>query len=116
MGASVKEIELAGWISLPIGRDIVHVDYINWQNRCWLVPAWISIADENLKMPARLIAPRFVAGHTPPPGPEVLNIFTRLRLPEIVLDPNNKLPELVHVIDIVERPSLYMRSMQALVA
>lgn len=112
----MKEIELAGWILLPIGGDTLNVEYINWQNRSWLVPSWIDLIDKNVKMPMRLIAPRFVAGHTPPAGPEILNIFTRLRLPEIVLDPNHKLAELAPLIDIIERPALYMRSTQALVA
>lgn len=112
----MKEIELAGWILLPIGKDTVSVDYINWQKRSWLVPAWIDFSDKNIKMPMRLIAPRFVPGHTPPPGPEILNIFTRLRLPEIVLDPNHKLSELAPLIDIIERPALFMRSTQAMVA
>ncbi|QCJ00816.1 hypothetical protein [Agrobacterium larrymoorei] len=112
----MKEIELAGWVLLPIGKTTMSIDYVNWQNRSWLVPAWVDVADKGIRLPTRLIAPRFVSGHTPPPGPETLEIFKRLRLPEIVFDANHSLDQLVPLIEIVERPALFMRSIHALVA
>lgn len=110
------EIELGGWILLPIGRTTANIDYINWQNRSWLVPKWIDVVEKDIRIPIRLIAPRFVQGHVPPQGPEILNIFKRLQLPDIVFDADNSLSVLSPLIDVVERPALFVRSIQAMVA
>lgn len=112
----MKEIDLAGWVLLPIGRAAVNVDYINWEKRSWLVPKWIDVPNKDIRVPLRLIAPRFVQGHVPPQGPEILNIFKRLQLPDIVFDADNTLSVISPLIDLVERPALFLRSMQAMVA
>lgn len=110
------EIKLAGWILLPIGRDTISVDYINWQNRSWIVPKWMDVVNGDIRMPLRLIAPRFVKGHVPPQGPETLNIFKRLQLPDIILDADNSLSTLTPLIDVIERPAVFIRHSQAMVA
>ncbi len=105
----MEEIELAGAVMLPIGSSIRPVDYVNWNNRSWLAPVWLEAPHGNTRQPLRLIAPRYAPGFTPPPGPEVLNLFQRVQLTQHVLEQGFVPDDLVPLVEIVESPPVFIR-------
>jgi hypothetical protein len=105
----MEEIELCGTVTLPVGRSILSVDYVNWNNRCWLVPVWLEAPNGQTRQPLRLIAPKHAPGFTPPPGPEALNIFHQTPLTQHVLDQGFIPIDLAPILEIVESPPVFIR-------
>lgn len=104
----MDEIEVAGTVTLPIGANVMPVEYVIWQNRAWLAPIYLEAPNGELR-PLRLIAPRFVPGFNPPPGPDVLNIFQQVPLSMATLEQGFIPAELEPVIEIVENPEVLIR-------
>lgn len=104
----MEEIEVAGTVVLPIGDNVLQVDYVIWQNRAWLSPVYLE-AFTGERRPLRLIAPRFLPGFNPPPGPDVLNIFQQVTLPMATLEQGFIPAELEPILEIVESPEVRIR-------
>lgn len=106
----MEEIEIGGTVMLPVGANLLRVDYVNWQGRAWLAPIWLEEANGNTRRPLRLIAPRFAPGVSPPPGPDVLNIFQQMPLIQPTLDQGFVPAEMAPLLHIVENPNVFVRN------
>lgn len=94
---------------LPVGPNVLQVDYVFWQDRAWLSPVWLQSPDGAMR-PIRLIAPRFAPGIVPPPGADVLTFFQKIPLTQPTLE-QGFIPEgMANVLHIVENPNVFVRS------
>ena len=105
----MEEVSVLGQILLPMGASIGRMDYISWQNRCWLVPHWLE-APNGDRTPLRLVAPKVAAGYAAPPGPDLLEIFRNMPLPQSTYDQGHILPELANFVVIVENPPVVVKA------
>ncbi|MDX0530757.1 hypothetical protein [Sinorhizobium medicae] len=105
----MEEIEVAGTVILPIGANVMQVDYVIWQNRAWLAPVYLE-APNGQRRPLRLIAPRFAPGFVPPAGADVLNIFQRMPLSMATLEQGFIPDDMMPILHIVENPNVFVRS------
>ncbi|TLX12130.1 hypothetical protein [Rhizobium sp. MHM7A] len=103
----MEQIEIAGQIMLPMGGGVVMMDYVIWQNRCWLVPIWLEPIAGGQIRPLRLIAPRMAAGYAAPPGPELLQTFQQMPLPESVYQQGHIPAEYANLVAVVESPPVF---------
>lgn len=56
----MDEIEINGQVMLPLGGNIVMMDYVNWQNRSWLVPMRIEDIAAGRIGPFRSLLPEWL--------------------------------------------------------
>ncbi|MGU9982334.1 hypothetical protein ACJ4V0_20055 [Phreatobacter sp. HK31-P] len=99
-----EEIEIQGMVPAMSGPSVRMIEWVNFQNRAWLAPLWLPSRDAKWMRPVRLIAPKFAPGHSPPSGPEVLDIFQQVPIPEALLD--SLAPQTVStpLLEILENP------------
>lgn len=105
----MEEVSVLGQILLPVGGSIGYMDYISWQNRCWLVPHWLE-APNGDRTPLRLVAPKMAAGYSSPPGPDVLEMFRNMPLPQPTYDQGHIPADLANVVLIIESPPVVVRA------
>lgn len=103
----MEEIEIAGRVMLPMGGGIVMMDYVNWQNRSWLAPVWIEDIASGQIRPLRLIAPKMAHGFAAPPGPEFLQMFQQMPLPESVYEQGHIPDEFANIVVVAENPPVF---------
>lgn len=104
----MEEIEIAGTVILPVGPNVLRVEYVIWQNRAWLAPVWLQ-APDGIMRPIRLIGPRFAPGIVPPPGPDVLNIFQQMPLSHATLEQGFIPEEMAPILEVIENPNVFAR-------
>lgn len=99
-------VEIGGVVHLPIGGEVWLVEWIEYRGRAWLTPLWIASPDGKWRRPLRIIAPKFAPGHTPPPGPAILEIFQEMPLPASLLEKGVIPEELASLVEVHENPDI----------
>lgn len=103
----MEVVPVQGSFLLPVGAEVLKVDYILWQNRAWLAPLYIE-HDGSIR-PLRVIAPRWAPGSDPSPNPKLLEIFQQVHLTKAVLEQGHIPPDLAPLLEIVENPNVLIR-------
>jgi len=103
----MEEVEIAGQLKVPLGGGVATMDYVRWRNRCWLVPIWLEPVTGGRIRPLRLIAPRIAPGYEAPAGPELLQLFQNMPLPESVYLMGHIPANLANIVMIVESPPVF---------
>lgn len=101
------KVKIGGTISLPIDDAVEAIDWIEYQDRAWLVPVWIVAPDRKTQRPLRIIAPRFAPGYKPIPGMAILGHFRERPLPKALLEQGHIPPKLEQVVEVHENPDIY---------
>lgn len=109
------EVEIEGTVVVQAddGKSYT-VEWINFDNRAWLVPLWSVSDDDQWILPVRLIAPALSPGQAPIPGVEVLRLLGKaVPLPISLLENAAEPAEVPPLLDILEGPRIFSRNPNA---
>lgn len=107
----IEQIEIMGTVPVETDIDRRDVEWVTYRSRAWLAPLWIVSYDGQWLRPVRLIAPKWMPGHTPISGVEPLRLLWKsVPVPAILLDsaeaPEGEWP----LLDILEGPQIVSRN------
>lgn len=102
--------EFGGKITILSDGNILSIEWVTFEGRAWVVPQWHVSPDKQFLRPVRIIAPRFAQGIAPPAGPDILQIFGQMQLPQTLLEQGVIPPDIAPVVEVRENPELAVRN------
>lgn len=103
----MPEVTIGGTVTIPVGAEILNVQWVEYDGRAWLTPLWIVALGEKTMRPLRIIAPRFAPGFDPIPGAEILKIFQQMPLTKSLLEQGVIPAELAPLVEVRENPDIW---------